>query len=273
MDRLKTLDLFSGVGGISKALKPYARTVAYCENDAHAQAVLLSRMETHDLDKAPIWDDIRTLSAAELVKEGILTRREGGYDGIDLIAGGFPCQNISRAGRGEGLSGEQSGLFFQIARLAEEIRPKFIFLENVSAIRTRGLDVVVGELSRLGYDCRWDTFSAQSVGAPHRRERWFLLGLLASDTDGVLLRSQLGRGCGSGDGETTLQPGPHGEAQPVAGGILSVPRGANFWSTQPGIHRVADGVPMRVDRAKRLGNSVVPQCVREAFERLAGIKR
>lgn len=93
----------------------------------------------------------------------------------EIIYGGFPCQDISVAGRGEGLGGERSGLFSEIVRLASELRPQFIFLENVPAIRTRGADVVVGELAHIGYDSRWLTLSAAEIGANHIRERWWLL--------------------------------------------------------------------------------------------------
>ncbi|MBU6375664.1 MAG: DNA cytosine methyltransferase, partial [Bdellovibrionales bacterium] len=156
------LDLFSGIGGIGIALEPWVRTVAYCEREPYAQGVLLSRMQSGDIDRAPIWDDVTTLRAEMLPR-------------IDIIFGGFPCQDISVAGLGKGLAGERSGLFFEIVRLAKECNPRFIFLENVPAIRTRGGERVVKELAKIGYDCRWTTLSAASVGALHKRERWFLL--------------------------------------------------------------------------------------------------
>lgn len=156
------LDLFSGIGGIGIALEPWVRTVAYCERDRYAQGVLLSRMRSGDIDQAPIWDDVTTLRADLLPR-------------IDIIFGGFPCQDLSVAGAGKGLAGERSGLFFEIVRLARECRPRFLFLENVPAIRTRGGETVVKELAKIGYDCRWTTLSAAAVGAPHKRDRWFLL--------------------------------------------------------------------------------------------------
>jgi len=162
---LNGLDLFSGIGGISLALKCYVRTVAYCEIDRYCQAVLLSRMSERKIDQAPIWDDITTLSKEEL--------RD--FPRIDIITGGFPCQDISVAGSGKGLEGKRSGLFFEIVRLVKEIEPSFVFLENVPAIRTRGLLRVADEFTKMGYDCRWTCLSASSVGAPHKRERWFFL--------------------------------------------------------------------------------------------------
>lgn len=171
MDLLKGLDLFSGIGGISKALEPWVQTVAYCEQDRFCQGVLLSRMQSDDLIRAPIWDDVSTLSG------GMLPR-------IDIIFGGFPCQDISVAGHGKGLEGERSGLFFEIVRLVGELRPSFVFLENVPAITGRGLDRVLGELVTLGYDCRWGILSAAEVGALHKRERWFLLAYSSSKRGG-----------------------------------------------------------------------------------------
>ena len=163
------LDLFSGIGGLTIALSEWVNPIAYCENDRYAQSVLLSRMSEGLLPVAPIWDDVTTLNASMLPTE------------IEIIYGGFPCQDISVAGLGKGLEGKRSGLFFEIMRLAKEIKPAFIFLENVPAIRTRGLETVVGELSGAGYDCRWGMLSAYDVGAPHKRERWFLLAYSGSE--------------------------------------------------------------------------------------------
>ncbi len=160
--KLNGLDLFSGIGGIGLALGPWVRTVAYCEQDRYAQGVLLSRMRSGDLDRAPIWNDVRTLRGDMLPP-------------IDIIFGGFPCQDLSVAGTGAGLAGERSGLVFEIFRLARECRPRFIFLENVPALAVRGLDRVLLELNALGYDARWTIVSAAEVGAPHLRERIWIL--------------------------------------------------------------------------------------------------
>lgn len=296
-NKMRALDLFSGIGGISLALSPYAETVAYCEFDKHAQAVLLSRMETNELDKAPIWDDIKTLTAETLEKEGIVSRGEtGSYEGIDLIAGGFPCQDISVAGgRGAGLEGKRSGLFFEIVRLIKVLNPEFVFLENVPAIRTRGLATVLSEIAAAGYDCRYGFLSAADVGAPHRRERWFLLARRREErpedrrddnrwktskdagNDASLPVNRWSSGDELADAGfqrlEELSPGQKAEFTSVVrsgGDGLAGGRTQN-WSHEPGILRVAYGVQNRVDRIKRLGNGVVPECVREAFERLAGI--
>jgi len=169
-DKLNAISLFSGIGGFELGIGDYCRTLLYCEADPHAQAVLLSRMAEGAIDVAPISTDVREITA-EFVDMP-----------IDIIFGGFPCQDISCAGKGTGLDGERSGLFFEIVRLAGEIKPTFLFLENVSAIRTRGLDRVILELTEVGYDLRWCMLSAADVGAPHRRERWFLLAAREGET-------------------------------------------------------------------------------------------
>ena len=134
--KLRTLDLFSGIGGISLALQPWCKTVCYCEIDPYAVGVLTKQMAAGNLDMSPIWDDARTLGESELAQVGP----------IDCITGGFPCQDISCAGKGAGIvEGEtRSGLFYEIVRLIRLARPRLVFLENVPAILTRGLGTVLG---------------------------------------------------------------------------------------------------------------------------------
>lgn len=160
---LNGLDLFTGIGGLTLALGGWVRPIAYCERDRYCHAVLLSRMQLGELPNAPIWDDITTLRKTMLPGH------------VDIVYGGFPCQDISAAGNGIGLGGGRSGLFQHIARLVQETNPHFVFLENVPAIRTRGLNGVIQTFTELGYDCRWTIVSAAEVGAPHLRKRWFLL--------------------------------------------------------------------------------------------------
>ena len=150
---LNGLDLFSGIGGLAIALQDWVKPIAYCEIDRYCQAVLLSRMSEEKIPFAPIWDDVRLLGQNNFDKR----------ISIDIISAGFPCQDISVAGNGIGLAGERSGLYWHIERLVKEINPRFIFLENVPAIRTRGLNAVVQSLTELGYDCRWTIVSAQEV--------------------------------------------------------------------------------------------------------------
>lgn len=300
------LDLFSGIGGISLALAPWVRTVAYCERDRYAQSVLLSRMRDGHLDRAPIWDDVTTLRGAMLPP-------------IDILFGGFPCTDISVAGRGLGLAGEHSGLYFEILRLLDETKPRFVFLENVPAIRTRGLNTVAETLAERGFDFRWTVLSAADVGAPHLRKRWWLL---AAHPDRLGLRhggqrssqgeaeasdlawhdgspESLAHAASNGRDEGKSEParieggshssfsgGPvahaHGERLEEHGSRQGDPHpevsrgggdhwGREWWATEPNLGRVANGVPSRVDRIRCLGNAVVPLQAREAFRRLAGL--
>lgn len=238
---LNGLDLFSGIGGLTIALADWVKPVAYCESDRYAQSVLLSRMSDGTLPIAPIWDDVRTLRAGNfrLCKP------------IDIIYGGFPCQDISIAGRRKGLAGERSGLFFEIIRLVREIRPRFIFLENVSGITSNGLDEATKELAAIRYDCRWEMLTASSLGAPHKRERWFCLAHAVGER---LPQLQKREEITKGSGERAANS-------------------CSWWDTEPDVGRVANGIPNRVDRLRVLGNAVVPQQAKEAFERLIGFKR
>lgn len=259
------LDLFSGIGGISLALKPWVRTVTYCESDRYAQSVLLSRMRSGDLDEAPIWDDVRTLKGGMLPK-------------IDIITGGFPCQDISTAGNGIGLEGKRSGLFFEIVRLASELRPSFIFLENVPAITVRGLDRVLLELTALGFNCRWTIVSAAEVGAVHRRERWWLLAYSNREHRGEQLQpwkyeqeNGLVTACAEGiasDSEGKRLQASWNHIGPEQ--KLSRPSGYNGWKSQPTVRGRNHGVPHRLDRLRCLGNSVVPLSAKKAFLILTG---
>lgn len=275
------LDLFSGIGGITVALKEWVIPVAYCENDRYAIGVLLSRMQEGKLPFAPIWDDVRTLQGRQF--HGI----------VDIVYGGFPCQDISVAGTGKGLEGERSGLFYEIVRLVDEIRPKFIFLENVPAIRTRGANKVIGELARLRYDARWITLSAAEIGANHKRERWWLLAHTMrgqqwrkeweSKVEAYALANAAGNGWGeigpresSASGQnvanaTKSQLHETWEGNNREGGAAERSADRGWWSTEPDVGRVAYGIPNRVDKLKCLGNAVVPEQAKEAFKRLMGL--
>lgn len=180
---MRVLDLFSGIGGFSLGLERAGmRTVAFCEIDEYAQAVLKKHWPT-----VPIFGDIRELSAQHLTAVGI---------GVDVICGGFPCQDISLAGKGEGIEGARSGLWSEYARIIGEVRPRYVIVENVAALLARGFHKVLGDLSSLGYDAEWHCIPASAVGAPHRRDRLWLVAYAS----GEHLRHEpgwLGRACGS----------------------------------------------------------------------------
>ncbi len=242
------LDLFTGIGGITLALRQWVSPVAYCEISAYCQSVLLSRMQEGDLPKAPIWDDITTLGDA--IFDSVL---------IDIIYGGFPCQDVSFAGHGAGLEGKRSGLFFQIVSLAEKIRPSFIFLENVPAICRRGGLRVVREITELGYDCRWCVISASSFGALHRRERWFLLAHSPSKSSN------------GSDIHQEYDEKKKGESRRECSAEYWPFESKEHWQkTVSEMGKCNDGLPYHLDRLKALGNAVVPIQVREAFKILMG---
>ncbi len=159
---MNVLDLFSGIGGFSLGLERAGmRTVAFCEIEPYARHVL-----TKHWPDVPCYDDVRTLTAARLRADGI---------SVDVICGGFPCQDISTAGKGAGIDGERSGLWREYSRLIGELRPGHVIVENVAALLGRGLDRVLGDLAAIGYDAEWHCIPASAVGAPHRRDRLWLV--------------------------------------------------------------------------------------------------
>jgi DNA (cytosine-5)-methyltransferase 1 len=160
---MNVLDLFSGIGGFSLGLERAGfTTVAFCEREPFCQQIL-----SQHWPGVPVYDDVQTLTAERLKADGVET--------VDLICGGFPCQDISLAGKGAGLSGERSGLWFEFHRLIQELRPRFVIAENVSALRSRGLDAVLRSLAEIGYDAEWHCIPASAVGAPHRRDRIWIV--------------------------------------------------------------------------------------------------
>jgi DNA (cytosine-5)-methyltransferase 1 len=237
---LHGLDLFSGIGGISYALSKYITPIAYCEINKYCQKVLFSRMLSGTIPKANIWDDIKTFPAKEFKNK------------IEIIYGGFPCQDISIMGYGKGLGGKRSGLFFEIMRLAKEIKPDFIFLENVPAITYRGGLQVVTEIAEMGYDCRWCIISAASVGASHKRERWFLLAH------------------SNGKSEHRLSSRKKTQ-QSKFKCHFECAKQFQWIENQSPLLRTDHGISYRVDRTKALGNAVVPAQAKKAFEILMGI--
>lgn len=159
--------LFAGIGGIDLGFEATGKfkTKWQVEIDEHASKVLRKHWPS-----VARWKNVKTFPPRP-IKDWQ----------VDVIAGGFPCQDLSFAGRGAGLEGERSGLFHEIIRVARIIRPRAIVLENVAALYVRGLDVVLGELAQIGYDAEWHCISASSVGAPHKRDRVFII---AWDTNG-----------------------------------------------------------------------------------------
>lgn len=159
MNKLRVLDLFSGIGGFSLGLERTGgfETVAFCEIEEFPRKVLNKHWP-----EVPIYHDVRELTGSEVGK-------------IDVIAGGFPCQDISVAGKGAGLGGKQSGLWAEFSRLIGELRPQFVIVENVAALLSRGLGDILRDLAALGYDAEWHCIPATFAGAPHNRDRIWIV--------------------------------------------------------------------------------------------------
>jgi len=161
---MNELSLFSGAGGGILAGQMLGwRTVCAVEIDPYAAGVLVARQNDGSLPPFPVWDDVCTFDGRPW--RGI----------VDVVSGGFPCQDISVAGSGAGIEGERSGLWTEYARIIREVRPRFAFVENSPALTSRGLGIVLGDLAALGYDAEWSVLGASDVGAPHIRKRiWFI---------------------------------------------------------------------------------------------------
>ena len=165
---MNELALFAGAGGgiLGGKLLGWT-TICAVEWEPYAAAVLCARQNEGFLAPFPIWDDVRTF-------DGRPWRGR-----VDVVSGGFPCQDISAAGKGAGIDGERSGLWREMARIICEVRPRFCFVENSPMLISRGLGTVLGDLAALGYDCKWGVFGASEVGAPHKRERIWIAACCA----------------------------------------------------------------------------------------------
>lgn len=156
---MQHLDLFSGIGGFALGLQRTGgfKTVAFCDFDPKTHLVLKK-----NFPGVPIFNDVKTLKGEDVGT-------------IDIVTGGFPCQDLSVAGKGKGLAGERSGLWFEMLRIIKETQPKWVIAENVAVLRSRGLDQVLRSLDEIGYDAEWHCIPASAVGAPHRRDRIWIV--------------------------------------------------------------------------------------------------
>ena len=242
---MNELALFSGVGGGILGGKLLGwRTVCAVEWDAYAAGVLCARQNDGLLAPFPIWDDICTF-------DGNPWRGR-----VDVVSGGFPCQDLSVAGHGDGLDGERSGLWGEMSRIIGEIRPRYTFVENSPNLTNRGLTRVLADLTQMGYDTRWCVMGANSVGAPHKRDRVWIVGKI-SDPE------RLGW-----EERPTLKRVVRKENQADNPSDVYSTLCANspqWWSTEPSVGRVAHGVADRVDRLKAIGNGQVPLCAATAW--------
>jgi DNA (cytosine-5)-methyltransferase 1 len=260
--------LFAGIGGFDLGLERAGMVCKWqVEIDDYARRVLAKHWPD-----VPRHDDVRTFPTAD---------RDWA---VDVICGGFPCQDISIAGKGAGLAGERSGLWYEYARIISELRPRYVIVENVAALLARGMDAVLGSLSTLGYDAEWHVIPASAVGAPHRRERVWIVAY----ANGVWLRrggrAKAAGAAGEDQGEGHQRQrlwayaGASRQGSDVAGdshesqsdvpinavaghSLPELAGGHGWWSVEPDVGRVAHGVPARMDRLRGLGNAVVPQVV------------
>jgi len=235
---LNELALFAGAGGgvLGGHLLGW-RTVCAVEWDAYAASVLVARQNDGCLPPFPIWDDVQTF-------DGRPWRGR-----VDVVSGGFPCQDISSAGRGSGIGGKRSSMWKHMARIIREVRPRYVFVENSPLLTSRGLNSVLGDLAQMGYDAKWGVLGAGEVGANHQRDRIWIVG----------------------DNKEQQVPDP--DLSQLQGGSLSsriqqkIPLARNvcWWETEPNVDRVADGLASRVDRLKVVGNGQVPLCAATAW--------
>ena len=235
---MRELHLFAGAGGgILGGMLLGHTTVCAVEIEPYCRRVLLQRQRDGILPRFPIWDDITTFDA---------TPWRGR---VDIVCGGFPCQDISAAGKGAGIEGSRSGLWGHMARVVCEVRPRYVFVENSPMLTIRGLGVVLGDLATMGYDARWGVVSAADAGASHLRERIWIL----ADADKV--------------GFEKLEKRIHELEK--SGKI-----GARPFGDPSRASRDTDGVASRVDRLRAVGNGVVSICAAYAFvSLLARIER
>ncbi|MGQ1309366.1 DNA cytosine methyltransferase [Acinetobacter baumannii] len=332
---MNELALFAGAGG--GVLASYLlgwRTVCAVERDAYAAQVLAQRQNDGILEAFPIWSDITTFDGKPW--QGI----------VDVISGGFPCQDISSAGKGAGIEGERSGLWSEMARIIGEVRPRYVFVENSPMLVSRGLTRVISDLAKMGYDAQWARFSASNFGAPHIRDRIWIVAYTDSSANGKQhINAEKGRngfeplfdvphtqsfgcqtnglsigaqqkkplsgsnckdvanpksigleqarqcksssekwftGCGNELSDTNCErckqveqrvisrTQSEGQADPSQ--HSSFTRGWEWWSIEPELGRVVDGVAHRMDRLKAIGNGQVSIVAKCAFEFLGGAK-
>jgi DNA (cytosine-5)-methyltransferase 1 len=270
---LRMIDTFSGIGGFSLAARWVGgiKTIQFVEREPFCQKIL--RKHWPDV---PIHNDICTFNPAP--------------GSADIICGGFPCQDISTAGRQAGIKeGTRSGLFYELMRVVRLVGPRYVVLENVAAITSNGLDVVLGTLAEAGFDAEWACIPAADVGACHRRDRWWCVAYashLLSDGQSAGHAGELGMrsvpeprdGGGAGNASHPYRhrlEGPHqlegGRPQWSAASARLDPNWHSYLS-EPVLCRGDDGLSGRVDRLKALGNAVVPQVAMISLSRVLALE-
>ena len=245
---LRELHLFAGAGGgILGGMLLGHTTVCAVEIEPYCRKVLLQRQRDGILPRFPIWDDVRTF-------DGKPWRGK-----VDVVCGGFPCQDISVCGKGNGITGKQSSLWNDMWRIICEIRPKFAFIENSAALTIRGGATVISDLAQVGYNVKWGVFSGYQVGGPIQRERMFMLckDARANKKFRVNTKSNL--------------LDKNAEKKQLWGSETFATLLDNAKSQVPivtGDERVVDGVANRVERFSAIGNGQIPAVAVLAWETL-----
>ena len=300
---MNELALFAGAGGgiLGGHLLGW-RTVCAVEWEPYPASVLVARQNDKILPTFPIWDDVQTFDGKPW--RGI----------VDVISGGFPCQDISAAGKGAGIEGKRSGMWSQMARIIGEVMPRYVFVENSPMLANRGLGVVLRDLAQMGFNAKWGVLSAQEIGAPHLRERiWIvahskkLFGNGSKNNARASMESKAQSEFGNCHGEKVMADSDginrwSESQQPISkeweswdefgwqSQIMADSDGsqckgnkraersieehsdigsASWWTSEPDVGRVANGVAARVDRLKAIGNGQVSAVAAKAFKVLS----
>ena len=247
-------ELFAGIAGFSRGLEATGefQTIWHCEKNEFCQKIL-----SKHYPGVPLHDDVTTFPPDS----------SPGW-AAQMITAGFPCQDLSVAGKGAGLDGKRSGLFFEIIRIARILQPRWLLLENVPALLARGMGKVLSELADSGYDAQWRVLSAAEVGAPHLRKRLFIFCTLADAINESLRRINRGKkqaGRSEERGETTTDSNGTGfteQRRPLSDETRHIAaKCCSRWAVEAAVGRVANGIPNRVDRLTCLGNAVVPAVI------------
>lgn len=273
---MNELALFAGAGGgiLGGHLLDW-NTVCAVELEPYPRNVLLQRQRDGFLPPFLIWDDVCTFDGKPW--RGL----------VDVVSGGFPCQDISAAGKGAGIDGERSGLWREMHRIICEVRPLYAFMENSPMLTSRGLGRVLGDLAEAGYNAAWLVLGADDVGAPHVRKRIWILArdIYNSQRIGGATQQVPTHLHGETQRETQLwQPdGTSSKTALISNGNMqrtrwreSCSRGSTqsgsgrvetnaWWASEPNVGRVAHGMASRVDRLKAIGNGQVPLVAATAF--------
>jgi DNA (cytosine-5)-methyltransferase 1 len=279
-ETLYELALFAGAGGgiLGGILRGHV-TVGAVEIEAYPRDVLLQRQRDGILPRFPVWDDVTTFRQDNPECREYIDMLRSVRDQL-VISGGFPCQDISSAGKGAGLAnGAKSSLWFEFSRIIGEIQPRRVLVENSPLLVSRGLDIVLSDLAQMGYNAPWGIISAADTGAPHERKRsWILADAMCHRSQGIWKNREIKGPFGLCSRERCNQEQDlrHADSARIStkSGVHEGNKGSQSmgggkvtqWEIEPDMGRVAHGVASRVDRLKAIGNGQVPGVVELVWE-------